>query len=143
MTLDSPFYLITLLQFNRKYPIICAMAEKWTVEFTDEFELWWLEQTEFVQDKCAVAIDLLAREGPNLGFPHSSKIKGSMYALRELRIQCGGHPYRILYAFDPRRSALLILGGDKSGNGRWYDENVPRAERIYGQYLKEIEEEMS
>ena len=49
----------------------------------------------------------------------------------------------ILYAFDPQRNALLILGGDKTGNDRWYEENVPRAERIYGQeqYLKEIEEE--
>ena len=48
---------------------------------------------------------------------------------------------RILYAFDPQRNALLILGGDKTDNDRWYEENVPRAERIYEQYLKEIEEE--
>ena len=47
----------------------------------------------------------------------------------------------ILYAFAPRRNALLILGGDKTGNDRWYEENVPKAERIYEQYLKEIEEE--
>ena len=72
---------------------------------------------------------------------YSSSIRGSVHALRELRIQCGGHPYRILYAFDPQRNALLILGGDKTGNDRWYEENVPRAERIYEQYLKEIEEE--
>ena len=50
-------------------------------------------------------------------------------------------PYRILYVFDPRRNALLLLGGDKTGNDRWYEENVPRAEQIYEQYLKEIEEE--
>ena len=117
------------------------MKGKWTVEFTDEFELWWLDQTELVQEKCAVVVDLLAREGPRLGFPYSTDIKGSSYTLRELRVQCGGHPYRILYAFDPRRNALLILGGDKTGNDRWYEENVPRAERIYEQYLKEIEEE--
>ena len=116
------------------------MTNEWIVEFTDEFELWWLEQTELVQEKCAVVVDLLSRSGPNLGFPYSSSIIGSSHALRELRIQCGGHPYRILYAFDPRRNALLLLGGDKTGNDRWYEENVPRAEQIYEQYLKEIEE---
>lgn len=117
------------------------MTNEWIVEFTDEFELCWLELSELVQEKCAVVVDLLTREGPNLGFPYSSSIRGSAHALRELRIQCGGHPYRILYTFDPQRNALLILGGDKTGNDRWYEENVPRAERIYEQYLKEIEEE--
>ena len=53
----------------------------------------------------------------------------------------GGHPYRILYAFDPVRNALLILGGDKTGNDRWYQEYVPKAEKIYARYLKELEEE--
>ena len=120
---------------------MCVMTNEWIVEFTDEFELWWLELSELVQEKCAAVVDLLTREGPNLGFPYSSSIRGSVHALRELRIQCGGHPYRILYAFDPQRNALLILGGDKTGNDRWYEENVPRAERIYEQYLKEIEEE--
>ena len=118
------------------------MAEKWIVEFTDEFELWWLDLSEAVQEKCAVVVDLLAREGPRLGFPYSSDIKGSSIAMRELRVQCGGHPYRILYVFDPRRNALLILGGDKTGDDHWYEENVPKAEKIYKQYLKEIEEEV-
>ncbi len=134
------FFNMALL-FDREYPIICAMADQWTVEYTDEFELWWLEQTEPVQEKCAVVVDLLSRSGPTLGFPYSSSIVGSTYALRELRIQCGGNPYRILYVFDPRRNALLLLGGDKTGNDNWYEENVPKAESIYEQYLKEIEEE--
>lgn len=139
--INSENFTNTPLSSNRKYPIICAVTNEWIVEFTDEFELWWLELSELVQEKCAVVVDLLTREGLNLGFPYSSSIRGSAHALRELRIQCGGHPYRILYAFDPQRNALLILGGDKTGNDRWYEENVPRAERIYEQYLKEIEEE--
>ena len=117
------------------------MADQWTVEYTDEFDLWWLEQTELVQEKCAVVVDLLSRSGPTLGFPYSSSIVGSAHALRELRIQCLGRPYRILYVFDPRRNALLLLGGDKTGNDNWYEENVPKAESIYEQYLKEIKEE--
>ena len=80
------------LTANREYPIICAVTNEWIVEFTDEFELWWLELSEIVQEKCAAIVDLLTREGPNLGFPYSSSIKGSAHALRELRIQCGGHP---------------------------------------------------
>ena len=117
------------------------MAEEWRVEYTDEFKAWWIGLEEAVQDKCAVVVDLLVRDGPMLRFPYSSEIKGSEIAMRELRIQQGGHRYRILYAFDPRRNALLILGGDKTGNDRWYEENVPNAEKIYEQYLKEIEEE--
>ena len=48
--------------------------------------------------------------------------------MRELRIQHEGRPYRVLYAFDPRRSAILVLGGDKTGNDRWYEEQVPVAD---------------
>lgn len=117
------------------------MSNTWNIEYTDEFGLWWEEQSEGAQDKCAVVIDLLEREGPKLGFPYSSAINGAKHAMRELRIQYEGEPYRILYAFDPLRNALLILGGNKTGKNRWYDENVPKAENIFEQYLKELEEE--
>lgn len=117
------------------------MSKKWNIEYTDEFGLWWEDLSEGAQDKCAVVIDLLEREGPNLGFPYSSAINGAKHAMRELRIQYEGEPYRILYAFDPSRNALLILGGNKTGKNRWYDENVPKAEKIFEQYLKELEEE--
>ena len=61
--------------------------------------------------------------------------------MHELRVQHQGHPYRVLYVFDPRRVALLLLGGDKTGDDRWYERNVPLADRIYDNYLAEIEEE--
>jgi hypothetical protein len=60
--------------------------------------------------------------------------------MRELRIQHGGQPYRVLYAFDPDRAAVLLLGGVKTGNDRWYDEHVPQADRIWREYLREKEE---
>jgi len=50
--------------------------------------------------------------------------------MRELRIQHRGEPYRIFYAFDPRRVALLLLGGCKTGDDRWYERTIPRADRI-------------
>jgi hypothetical protein len=58
--------------------------------------------------------------------------------MRELRVQHGGKPLRILYAFDPRRTGILLLGGDKTGNSRWYDEQIPRADALYEQHLNEI-----
>lgn len=61
--------------------------------------------------------------------------------MRELRVQHEGRPYRVLYAFDPRRVAILLIGGDKTGNNRWYEENVPRADAIYDEHLGELESE--
>ena len=61
--------------------------------------------------------------------------------MRELRIQHEGRPYRVLYTFDPRRSAILLIGGDKTGNDRWYEENVPRADRLYDFHLDELRKE--
>jgi len=58
--------------------------------------------------------------------------------MRELRTQCDGHPLRTLYAFDPRRVAILLIGGDKTGNNRWYEVFVPIADRLYDEHLKEI-----
>lgn len=61
--------------------------------------------------------------------------------MRELRIQHQGAPYRVLYAFDPGRVAILLIGGDKTGNDRWYEENVPVADRLYDEHLEQIERE--
>ena len=58
--------------------------------------------------------------------------------MRELRVQIHGNPFRILYAFDPRRVAILLLGGDKTGDDRWYETSVPKAEKIYDQLLIEL-----
>lgn len=58
--------------------------------------------------------------------------------MRELRIQHQGRPYHVLYAFDPRRAAVLLIGGDKTGDGRWYNKMVPVADSLYERHLKEI-----
>ena len=118
-----------------------CVNQNWTVEYTDEFEAWWVELTEGMQDDIDRVVMLLEEHGPTLGFPYSSAINGARFAMRELRIQSDGHPIRILYAFDPVRSALLLIGGDKAGNDRWYIENVPKAERIFEEHLKEIKQE--
>ncbi len=61
--------------------------------------------------------------------------------MRELRTQVGGRPLRTLYAFDPRRSAILLIGGDKTGDDRWYAVHVPLADRLYGQHLEQLRKE--
>jgi hypothetical protein len=115
---------------------------EWQVEVTDEFKTWWNGLTEAEQISVDSIVILLKLQGPSLRFPHSSRIAGARHsAMRELRIQHQGRPYRVLYIFDPGRAAILLLGGDKTGDNRWYERNVPLADRVYDEYLEEIEEE--
>ncbi|MCC6198347.1 MAG: type II toxin-antitoxin system RelE/ParE family toxin [Burkholderiales bacterium] len=109
----------------------------WDVEYTDEFEAWWSQLSEAEQESVDASVRLLEARGPSLPFPHSSGIENSKHRhMRELRIQHRGRPYRVLYAFDPRRSALLLIGGDKTGDDRWYETNVPIADRLYDEHLE-------
>jgi hypothetical protein len=71
--------------------------------------------------------------------PKLPKTKVAHY--RELRVQHQGRPYRVLYAFDPRRAALLLIGGDKTGNDRWYEVFVPIADRIYDTHIAQLRSE--
>jgi hypothetical protein len=61
--------------------------------------------------------------------------------MRELRVQSGGDPLRIIYAFDPRRNAILLLGGNKAGYDRFYERMIPRADRLYDVHLDELRRE--
>ena len=114
----------------------------WEVEGTDEFGGWFLNLTDDEQVSVGHIVDLLVEHGPSLPFPYSSGIEMSRHRhMRELRIQHQGRPYRVLYAFDPRRHAMLLLGGDKTGDNRWYEENVPKAAASYDGHLRQLEEE--
>lgn len=83
-----------------------------------------------------------AREGAESWVPSHSGIEGSKHThMRELRVQHEGRPYRILYAFDPRRCAILLLGGDKTGDDRWYDVHVPIADKLYDTHIETLRKE--
>jgi hypothetical protein len=111
----------------------------WELEYTDEFGEWWDDLTEAEQDSVDYVVRMLAREGPALRFPYSSSVRGSRHGrMRELRIQHEGRPYRVFYAFDPRRVAVLLIGGDKTGNDHFYEEFIPVADKIYDGHLAEI-----
>ncbi|MBV6271729.1 type II toxin-antitoxin system RelE/ParE family toxin [Alcaligenaceae bacterium CGII-47] len=114
----------------------------WDIEYTDEFGQWWIGLTETEQESLAASVGLPEERGPNLSFPHSSGITASKHGhMRELRTQHDGRPFRTLYAFDSRRSAILLIGGDKTGNGRWYDVNIPIADRLYDEHLEQLGKE--
>ena len=107
---------------------------------TDEFADWYKKLDEL--DTAAVyrVVGLLEARGVSLGFPYCSAISNSNYALRELRVQSQGQPLRIFYAFDPKRQAVLLLGGNKAGADRFYETEVPRVEKLWKQYLQDQRE---
>lgn len=114
----------------------------WDVEYTDEFGSWWETLDEGTQVAIDTVVRLLESKGPQLRFPYSSDVRGSRFGqMRELRVQHKGQPYRVLYAFDPRRTAILLIGGNKGGNDRWYEEYVPLADKLYEEHLAALEKE--
>lgn len=104
---------------------------------TDEFIAWYqaLEDEDAV--KVTEDIDLLERFGVNHGFPHTSQIKGSKYGLREIRIKSKGKQFRVFYAFDEKQQAVVLLGGRKTDEKKFYKRWVPKAEKLWEEYLKE------
>ena len=111
----------------------------WIVEFTDTFDEWWESLDDGARESVNSVIVMLEELGPQLPFPYNSSVRGSRYgALRELRIQHRGRPLRVLYAFDPRRVAILLLGDYKGGSKRWYRKAVPRAERLFENHLDDL-----
>ena len=114
----------------------------WDVENTDEFGAWFVDLSEADQDAIDFTVDLLIEHGPKLRFPHSSGINNSRHShMRELRIQSEGRPLRVFYAFDPRRSAILLIGGDKTGDDRFYERMIPVADELYDVHLTELRQE--
>ena len=114
----------------------------WEVEYTDEFGEWWDDLDESEQISVTAVVQLLEAKGPNLPFPHSSAVTTSRHGhMRELRIQHKGDPYRILYAFDPRRTAILLIGGNKTGDNRWYKKHIPWADKLYDEHLETLKKE--
>ncbi len=111
----------------------------WTVVYSNSFAKWIDSLSESLQNEAFAHIELLSRKGIALPFPYSSKINGSKVSgMRELRFKHDKRTIRILYVFDPRRQAVLLLGGDKTGKTRWYERHVPLAEKVYEDYLRSM-----
>jgi hypothetical protein len=114
----------------------------WEVEFTDEFGQWWDSLTKDEQDAIARSVEVLRRVGPSLVRPQVDSVSGSRHSnLKELRTQYAGRPFRTFFIFDPRRSAILLIGGDKAGDKRFYDRMIPLADDLYDEHLAQLRKE--
>ena len=113
----------------------------WEVEYTDTFGSWWDELTEDEQERVTATVELLEQNGPALGRPLVDTLKGSRHPnMKELHPR-GGH-IRVLFAFDPRRMAILLMGGDKRHRwSSWYSEAIPAADTLYDTHLQELRDE--
>src|ERR1035437_3090262 len=113
----------------------------WKVEYTDQFEDWWLTLSEQEQEAVTAAVEALGDRGPALGRPFVDAIQASRHAnMKELRPR-GGH-IRVMFAFDPRRTAILLIGGDKSHKwSSWYAQAIPTADELYDEHLQALRDE--
>jgi hypothetical protein len=113
----------------------------WEINLTDQAAEWYLALGDVERRQITAAIDELEEHGPALGRPFVDRIKGSRHHnMKELR-SIGGN-IRVLFAFDPKREAILLIGGDKTGQWQqWYKQNIPIADALYDEYLEQYDED--
>jgi hypothetical protein len=113
----------------------------WDVEFTDQFGAWYASLTDKEQAVIEASVNVLITDGPDLGRPLVDRInRSSIQNMKELRPPSTS--LRILFVFDPRRCAILLLGGNKARQWQaWYTRNIPVAEALYAEHLRELEKE--
>ena len=112
----------------------------WEVITTDEYDVWFLEQTKDGQASIQMKVEFLKEYGPHLPRPHADTLKGSkLRNMKELRSHTESHIFRVAFLFDEERKAVLLIGGDKKGKDekRFYKNLIKHAEEIYSQYLNE------
>lgn len=111
----------------------------WKVEATDDFDEWFQSLNGIQQEDVSASIEQLEEQGPQLSRPYADTLEGSRHSnMKELRTQSQGNPLRSLFAFDPHRTAILLIGGDKTGDKRFYKRMIPLADDLYDQHLKEL-----
>ncbi len=110
---------------------------RWKTERTDEFEAWWQTLTDREQNQVISSLRYVVESDPGAGRPSVDSVKGSRYPnMKELR---ASETIRVFFAFDPRRVAILLIGGDKAGKTRrFYREMISTADRIYDAHLRRL-----
>ena len=111
----------------------------WIVEFAAEFEPEFDALAPSVQDELLAQAKVIERFGPRAGRPRVDTLKGSVYPnMKELRFDAGGGVWRVAFAFDTRRSAVLLVAGDKSGGSeqRFYARLIAKADQRFGAHLQ-------
>ena len=110
----------------------------WHVGTTDDFDRWFVDQSEDVQVEVAACVRVLQQVGPSLGRPLVDTLNGSKYAnMKELRAKAQGQVIRIAFAFDPKQKALLLTAGAKQGRSekQFYRALIRKADRLYAAHL--------
>ncbi len=107
---------------------------------TEAFDIWFDSLSVPMQEAILYSVDLLQHRGSALGRPHVDTLKGSQYPnMKELRVRHAGHHLRILFAFDPERNAVLLVGGDKTSVGnRIYERLIRSADALYELHLEDL-----
>jgi hypothetical protein len=114
----------------------------WEVILHPEFDDWFQRLDSDEQDAILEDAKVLEAFGPMLGRPRVDHVKGArLKNLKELRVRQTGQPIRVLFAFDPDKKAILLVGGNKAGDKGWYKKNIPIAEKQFSQHVKEQENE--
>ncbi len=110
----------------------------WKVVTVEYFDDWFLGLDAAEQKDVLAAILVLEQFGPTLGRPYVDSIKGTekVKNLKELRVQHKGKPFRVFFAFDPLRQAVMLCGGDKTGDKHFYETMISIAEREFMDYLQ-------
>lgn len=113
----------------------------WQVVTVERFDAWYLGLDASEQQDVLAAILVLEKFGPALGRPYVDSLKGTdkVKNLKELRVQHKGRPFRVFFAFDPLRQAVMLCGGDKTGDKHIYATMIPMAEREFLDYLQGLE----
>lgn len=115
----------------------------WSVEFHEDFEAEFEELSEEVQDELLAHASLLETIGPQLGRPHVDTLNGSRYSnMKELRFKAAEGVWRVAFAFDPKRNAILLVAGDKSGGSesRFYKQLIKKADIRFSKHLAQLKE---
>ena len=113
----------------------------WEVATTEEFDLWFAGLGEDEQAEVIAKVELLKLLGPRLGRPHADTLKDSKHSnMKELRADAKHRVLRIAFAFDPERSAVLLLGGNKSGitPKRFYKSLIAKADALFDEHLAKL-----
>lgn len=114
----------------------------WDIEVTDEFDAWYAGLNPVDRDAVTTQVDKLEIEGPTMGRPGVDTVKGSKFPnMKELRVDRS--VIRIFFAFDPRRTAILLIGASKRGSGRFYERMISIADALYAEHLAEVEDDSS
>jgi hypothetical protein len=115
---------------------------EWDGQFDEAFVAWFEALPEALQDEILAHVLLLRQRGPHLGRPYVDTLEGSEFTyMKELRVQFRGDPWRVLFGFDPNRAAILLVGGNKRGDKRWYKKHLAIAEERFREHLPRLEQE--